>query len=306
MLPRLQWSEFVASARAGAKLALIRVAAAKPTWSEPAAIDWSKNRVRDPDESRGVDWHLGDYHSRRVYNNKTNSKLFERGAARSFSLLGDEVDREGVFCLASPNRSIWEGRPPGEPAYYPPDPVRRPPPVVSWISPEIVPEGKARLVIDGFRSAVEKVYGVQWWHYWKGELSRAKHYAKFVACGEALADHSVPAEHWAIWRLKWFAANVKAFSTKPPPVWMVMNAKTVSERAGWFRKDYPLPVPVTVFDPIVYEQILRNREAMFAWRGVAAAHRQPTFPKWYADKRQAEIDEGLRNPHDFWPRRARA
>lgn len=169
------------------------------------------------------------------------------------------------------------------------------------MSSDLVPEQKAQFVVDGFRAAVLKVYGIKWWHYWKGEIKKAKHYSKLVAAGEALAEKGAPAEHWAVWRLTWMRANIPAFASKPPPVWMVMNAKQVLEKAGWFRKDYVLPLPVYQQDWIRTEQIFRNEEARLFARG----HKNPwsCLPKWYGDKRRAEINDGLASPFDCWPDR---
>lgn len=186
--------------------------------------------------------------------------------------------------------------------FLPPDSHDRPPLLVTYVSPEQLPELKARAVVDGYRWAVREVYGVEWWHYSKGDITKAKHYDRLLACGVALAEHSVPAEHWAIWRLRWFKASVRQFSSKPPPVWIVMAAKTVSEKAGWFRKDYNLPVATLQPDPIIAEQHLRNVEAARRWAGFTGdAVFYFVFPGWYVDKRKAEIAGGATEPHDCWP-----
>jgi hypothetical protein len=170
-----------------------------------------------------------------------------------------------------------------------------------YVSPELVPEQKAIAVIDGFRRAVREVYGQNWWQYAKGDLKRAKGYASLVACGEQLSDHSVPAEHWAIWRLRWLKDHSDRFSLKPPPIGVVMSAKAVSEKAGWFRKDYEIPVPIIQHDPIIAEQHLRNREAVQRWRGVNGEAALILMPVWYADKRRTEIAQGFVEPHERWP-----
>lgn len=146
------------------------------------------------------------------------------------------------------------------------------------------------------------MYGVDWFHYWKGDLKLSKGYDKLVAAGEAMAEHSVPPEHWAIWRLRWFKERVPRFRDRPPPVWVACSAKTVSERAGWFRNEYDLPYPTHKVDPVVQEQHLRNQEAADLWRGCSQADALGArVPRWYADKRREEIAAGLTNPHDCWP-----
>jgi hypothetical protein len=169
-----------------------------------------------------------------------------------------------------------------------------------YVSPEMVPEQKALAVIDGFRRAVREVYGQEWWHYSKGDVRKSRGYAALVACGSQMADHSVPAEHWAIWRLRWLKERSR-FSKSPPPIGIVMSAKAVSERAGWFRKDYELPVPTLQPDLIITEQHLRNREAAQRWRGVAGEAALLCTPAWYAEKRRAEIAGGFTEPHECWP-----
>jgi len=165
----------------------------------------------------------------------------------------------------------------------------------------MVPEQKATYVVDAYRRAVKQVYGIDWFHYFKGDIKKAKHYDKLLAAGVAFADHSIAPMHWAIWRLEWFSKTVKAFSTKPPPVWMIMNAKTVSERAGWFRKDYDLPLPTFQLDPMIYEQHLRNQEANQIWRKAVAP--LMFLPRSYVEKRRHEIKLGMVDPHDNWPTR---
>lgn len=185
--------------------------------------------------------------------------------------------------------------------YLPPDEFPRAPVIVEYIQAEQVAELKARQVVDGYRKAVAEVYGQQWWHFSKGDLKKSKSYAKLLKCGEAMAEHSVPPMHWAIWRLRWFRAN-KKFADRPPPVWIVMSAKTVSERAGWFRKEYELPVAVVQSDPVIAEQHMRNREAARRWRGLKGDDVfMFAFPEWYVEKRRGEIAGGCEDPHDCWP-----
>jgi len=184
--------------------------------------------------------------------------------------------------------------------YLPPDSHPRPPITVMYISPELTDEQKAREVVDGYRRAVRAVYGTSWWHYSKGDIRRARGFDRLLAAGNAMAEHSVPAEHWAIWRLRWFREG-KQFADVPPPVWVVMSAKFVSERAGWFRKEYDLPVPVLQRDPIITEQHLRNTEAEKRWMGCDGDAALMFLPRWYAEKRRAEIAGGCESPHDCWP-----
>jgi hypothetical protein len=190
--------------------------------------------------------------------------------------------------------------PRGSHPYLPPDSHPRPPLLVTYISPEMGPEQMAREVVDGYRRAVRAVYGISWWHYSKGDIKKARGFDRLLAAGIQLAEHSVPAEHWAIWRLRFFKKG-KQFSDTPPPVWLVMSAKFVSERAGWFRKEYDLPVPVLKPDPIITEQHLRNTESEKLWMGHSAVTALMFLPRWYAEMRRVEIAGGCYSPHDCWP-----
>lgn len=158
---------------------------------------------------------------------------------------------------------------------------------------------RVRCVLDGYRRAVLEVYGQRWLHYCKGDLEKSKGYANLVACGEIMADQSVPPEHWAIWRLRWFKSQTR-HANRPPPVWVVMSAKFVSEKGGWFRKEYELPVAVTVEDPVVTEQHYRNREAASLWEGRSREGSLMFLPRWYVEKRRAEIAQGHDSPHACW------
>lgn len=209
---------------------------------------------------------------------------------------GSELEKN---LLAAPGRPLVPL--PGKPTIVQIDPIPRPPQTVTWISPEASAELKARAVIEGYRRAVNKVYGVRWFGWIKGDLKKARAYKAFVKCGEAMADHSVPADHWAVWRLEWFKSKMPRFSKQPPPIHVVMSAKRVSERAGWFRKEYVLPMPVHTYDQIRHEQFLRNYEASRRHQGFPEGGVWMVMPPWYYAKRQQEIAEGLTDPHDCWP-----
>lgn len=174
------------------------------------------------------------------------------------------------------------------------------PSLVEWISVDQVPELKARLIVDSYRRAVKEVYGQEWWHFSKGDLTKSKFYSRLLTCAEQMIEHGVAPMHWAIWRLKWFVKGPR-FNRKPPPIWVVMCGKTVSKRAGWFRKEYVLPSPVFVPDPIIAEQNLRNKEAARRWRGFTGEGVFMVFPQWYVDMREKEIKGGITDPHDLWP-----
>jgi hypothetical protein len=166
----------------------------------------------------------------------------------------------------------------------------------------MVPEQLATYTVDCYRRALKKVYGIDWFHYFKGDIKKAKNYDQLVASGKAFAEHSIAPEHWAIWRLEWFQKNVKPFANKAPPIWMIMGAKKVSEKAGWFRKDYDLPYPVFQLDPMIVEQNLRNQEASSRWKNFE--YPLMFMPRSYVEKRLKEIALGMIDPHDNWPRRA--
>lgn len=178
----------------------------------------------------------------------------------------------------------------------------KPPSLVHYISPEQVPELKAQAVVDGYRRAVAEVYGIEWWHYSKGDLTKARFYDRLLAAGVAMSEHSVPPKHWAIWRLRWFKDHVKKFSSSPPPVFMVMSAKAVHQKAGWFRTEYVLPVATYKLDPVIHEQQLRNKEAYRRWEGYTGRSVfMMVFPKWYYELRRKEIARGFEDPLELWP-----
>lgn len=311
--PAKPWSEYVAACRWGVRRAQARVAA----WRyEVTRAEWNKEWTRDLIERSGsssVETHrlaskaMGSVLTKRTSKERDRSS---KEALRDHSSLPE--DDLIAFALEPDlpevtRRSISMGVNPPLPTnvkapHRAVDPLVKTESSIIWMSSDLVPEQKALNVVAGYRHAVQAVYGIKWWHYWKGEIKNAKHYDKLVACGEAMADKGVPAEHWAIWRLTWFKANVKQFASKPPPVWMVMSAKSVSEKSGWFRKDYELPLPVYVVDWVRREQICRNQESRLFARG----HRNPwlCLPDWYVAKRKAEINDGLVSPFECWPDRS--
>ncbi len=311
--PERAWSEFVAARRSGSD------AAVEP-WRTPVErAEWLPEWGREHgqgSERRSTD--LGPDSSPSVIYSITKPRQLEASEkAAGAAVLPDRTADDLVDLISqdddAPEVGLTSARiggsaprptplgPASEAPFLPPDSHEAPHAVVMYVSPEMVPEQKARAVIDGYRTAVREVYGVDWWHYWKGDIKKAKHYDKLLACGEQLAEHSVPAEHWAIWRLQWFKDHARAFASKPPPVWVVMSGKTVSERAGWFRKDYELPVPTMQADPIIAEQHLRNREAAQRWRGLTGDAVFLAMPLTYVEKRRDEIAAGQVDPHDAWP-----
>jgi hypothetical protein len=315
--PRRAWAEYVASCRWSTRRALVRVAA----WRyEIERAQWEAEWTRELtlgrcEVSREDTKHLGRQVVGSVYtNNSKNKEALKREARSAHPLTKAEVEMQELITWAlddldesSRPVGIGSGPPlvnkPGRAQQMIPDPAQKQKQTILWVSSELVPESKARLVVDGFRDAVKLIYGVQWWHYSQGDIRKAKHYAKLVACGEAMSDHSVPAEHFAIWRLSWFKKNVKAFATKAPPIWLVMNAKWVSEKAGWFHKDYELPYSTFQPDPLRTEQLLRNEESMLRHRN----HPDPwlALPRPYVEKRLGEIECGFESPFDLWPTRRR-
>jgi hypothetical protein len=320
------WAALV-EARQQISKSAVRLIASRPAW--PKQVEWQANWVAelmrevttspndalclDPKSSTSV------LLTRNIKYKEASKKALERGLSLSTEVVaeiirfGDGPDDPEVdfvsgsgFAFAVGSRysdprmnPLYDG--PMHPPYIMPDQHPRQPCPIVWLSPDMVPEQKATYVVDAFRRAVKKVYGIDWFHYFKGDIKKAKHFDKLLAAGVAFADHSVAPEHWAIWRLKWFAKTVKSFSTKPPPVWMVMNAKTVSERAGWFRKDYDLPLPTFQLDPMISEQHLRNQEANHIWRKVA--NPLMFMSRSYVEKREREIKSGMLDPHDNWPKR---
>lgn len=308
--PARAWRSFVA-ARSKERVEAWRAELPRAEWRK----EWSEAVQRGSRRKRAGLGHAPSTSDSIEYSVHTGSETSEK-AADAADLLDDRILRiaalddedeevvsdHGFGVIGSTAPKPEPLGPPGRAPYLPPDHFDKPPPLVHYVSPEQVPELQARQVVDGYRCAIREVYGVEWWHYSKGDLKRAKHYDRLLACGVALAEHSVPAEHWAIWRLRWFKASVKQFADKPPPVWVVMSGKTVSERAGWFRKDYDLPVPTLKPDPIITEQHLRNQEAAKRWRGVSGDDVfWFSFPSWYVDKRRAEIAAGSTDPHECWP-----
>lgn len=311
--PARPWTEYVAGCRWNATRASVRVAPwryeiGRAQW----CAEWSKESLVDSRGSSMKTQDLGVEVVGSVLTKESNSATpeasekalrdsleHETGADLIEYALQDDLtpDLPGVISLGHNPPLRRDVRVPSRPI----DPTPHRESDIQWMSTELVPEQKALFVVNGYRAAVEKVYGVQWWHYWKGEIKRAKHFDKFVKCGEVMAEKSVPAEHWAIWRLTWMKANIKQFSKKPPPIWVVMNAKQVSERAGWFRKEYVLPMPVYEVDWIRREQLARNEEARLFARG----HKNPwsCLPAWYGEKRRAEIRDGLLSPFDCYPDR---
>lgn len=315
MVPARQWRRFVAVARrvarrAEATVEAWRLALPGATWR----AEWLAEVTASASRRAGLPRReCTSVHSESNY--KTDKAASEKAAVAALTIsdaariAGEDDDLLDVPehgdmspCYGwSPPLTPDPARP-VRPPYLPPDRPARPAPVVRYVSPEQVDETKARQVVDGYRRAVRAVYGIDWWHYWKGDIRLSKHYAKLVAAGSAMADHSVPPEHWAIWRLRWFKEHVRAFASAPPMVWVACSAKAVSERAGWFRNEYDLPVPTYEVDEVIREQHLRNQEAAALWRGVRQVDALgPSVPRWYADKRRAEVASGITDPHTLWP-----
>ncbi len=319
------WAAFV-EARQRMSKAAVRLIASRPAW--PKQVEWLASWVSEllthqVTTSANDGFGLGTKSSTSVLltRNKKQREASEKALARSLIHSrgiaeivkhgpGNDNDEPIIgesFCFGStvptydPRRDPHYVGPRSAP-YIMPDAHRREPCPIVWLSPDMVPEQKATYVVDAYRRAVKKVFGIDWYHYFKGDITKSKNYALLVKAGQAFADHSVAPEHWAIWRLRWFASKGKTFK-QMPPVWVVMSAKTVSEKAGWFRKDYDLPLPVFVVDPMIAEQHLRNLEASSRfWR--KAVDPLMFLPRSYVEKRRHEIKLGMVDPHDNWPRRS--
>lgn len=315
--PLRPWRQFVTRCATVARRSMARVEAwrrdlPRVEWRK----EWTDEVMADLRGSQRPHPHLGakpstsvNYSTKRFVVGETSKKAAGAAVSPTFDPVEielvedqdpDEARSVGTLSLTSTGTPLVPR--PGRCPSLPPDTFPRPPPTVMYISPEQVPENKARYVVDSYRIAVREVYGVEWWHYSKGDIKRARYYDRLVKAGEAFAEHSIAPDHWAIWRLRWFKDHAARFANTPPPVFVVMSAKTVSEKAGWFRKDYDLPLPVFKPDPIITEQHLRNLEARRRWQGVPEhAVFWFHFPGWYVDKRQQEIADGCDSPHTMWP-----
>jgi hypothetical protein len=336
MFPQRAWLEYVEKARPQCRAFPIRAKIRVKAWRKPIEVvewqpDWNRDEGFTPSASylRGFRKNPAGFKrllSTSVYtsNNsptESHSSTKNEKAKRTFFSKGlqpqndqglntyrfdlsqvkgsdDELVRN---LLSAPRRPLVPL--PGKPTLVALDPIPPAPQTITWISPEASPELKARAVLEGYRRAVNKVYGVRWFGWVKGDIKKARAYKGFVKCGEAMADHSVPPDHWALWRLEWLKQHTPRFAKQPPPIHVVMSAKRVSERAGWFRKEYVLPMPIHELDPIRHEQMLRNRESSRRHEGFTEAGVWMVMPPWYYEKRQQEIAEGLTDPHDCWPKR---
>lgn len=222
----------------------------------------------------------------------------------------DQADLRGERCGALLDLLAGDGRPrvatgPRRPGYArvrPEDRHELEPSPVLWPHDEMPDAVLARMAVDGYRRAVKAVLGAEWWHYSRGEITKAKGYAGLVAFGRACCDHAVSPEHWAIWRLE-HARRTGRTRGKAPPISVVMSAKFVSENAGWWRKDYDLPVRTFKPDRAIAEQRLRNEESVALHCGVPLDLQLFRSPRWYGEKRRAEIDRGIDDPLDdrTWP-----
>lgn len=325
-LDRAAWFTFVDAVRRSQKK-LVRLVAKRPAWPLVEwQASWTAELMGHQDTPSLYDvLGLGTKSSTSVFSTSNKNKVEtskkalaripssdeEESITKLFDWMHspDDLDSGSPISLllasgsrySDPRRDPTYTGPWSPPFRLPDRHVREPSPII-WLSPEMVPEQKATYVVDAYRRAVKQIYGIDWFHYFKGDIKKAKHFDKLLASGVAFAEHSIPPFHWALWRLTWFAKNVKAFAHKPPPVWMIMNAKKVSEKSGWFRKDYDLPVTVFKLDPMIYEQRMRNQEARNRWRNVPDP--LMCMPRPYVEKRRREIANGLEEPHDNWPRRA--
>jgi len=187
----------------------------------------------------------------------------------------------------------------------PTDIPRRTQTKIEWCKAHVTPEERARVLVEGYRRAVWKIYGQRWFLFpKKSDLRKSKHWHKLNAAADMCMEHSVAPEHWAIWRLRWFSESVSGFKNAAPPIWLVMNPKTIAERAGWYRKDYELPRPMIVLEDLhtVREQRCRNEEALHIAAGYENSHRMMWAPTWYRELREIEIAQGYEQPHVQWPR----
>jgi len=327
--PRRAWLEYVGQARLQVRADTIRAKITVRPWRVPIeVVEWQPDWSRSDGPSRSASYlrafrknpagfkakfKPSDYlsinstsESHSPTENEKASRTFfsdqsrETSASHRVQETGDDLELMRKL-LSGPRRPLVPL--PGKASWAPVDPIPQAVQTVTWISPEASPELKARAVLEGYRSAVNKVYGVRWHGWLRGDIKKARAYKGFVKCGEAMADHSVPPDHWALWRLEWFKAHTPRFAKQPPPIHVVMSAKRVSERAGWFRKEYVLPMPTHDLDPVRHEQRLRNYEASRRHEGFPEGGVWMALPRWYYEKRQVEIAEGLTDPHDCWPTR---
>lgn len=169
---------------------------------------------------------------------------------------------------------------------------------VRWVDATATPEQRARFMVTSYRRAIKKVYGVDWWHFSKGDITKSKWFKALVAAAQAMFDHAVAPEHWAEWRLRHMRSKG---SKNAPPITVVMSAKIVSGIAGWFRKDCIMPVPMAVITQEHRVQFWRSSERWRRWRfhGDERAVWQ-AVPVWYYEMRRAEVYAGHEDPYTLF------
>lgn len=187
-----------------------------------------------------------------------------------------------------------------------------PPPVLPRLSRpkrtrqahDIIPDhvgdiGKVKYLIDSYNAAVHTVFGKKSYAFSRGNIRKFKYFNALLLAANTCIEHEIAPEAWAEWSINGLRKG--RFKHKPPPITVVFSAKNIVKRRGWFRNTYDMPEAKYDVEQEHYEQLFRRREATARWRGIP---KNPLsgLPRWYAEMRAEEIEQGFDDPLELYPK----
>lgn len=163
---------------------------------------------------------------------------------------------------------------------------------------KLTPRQQVMMMVRAFNDAHLVVFGKHGKAYRKPEsVLRSKLYPHLKKAAEALVDKGIPPQSWCEWRMQWYADKGKDC----PPINAILGHKQIRSKSGWFRKDYDRPDQYkSILTREHKEQLYRFKEALRYNRGF----KDPLLflPRWYRELREDEIEKGITNPIQNYPR----
>lgn len=190
---------------------------------------------------------------------------------------------------------------------------------------------RVRLLVTEYLHAIRRLYGalprymhpgtaLPWSQY--KALQRAgdepttghlKEFEKLAAAADLMEDEGVIPAHWCEWYLEMLQKaertdksgnTTSVWKKRIPPLSVVFSATAIKKRHGWCRRDMRSRTPevrTLLVSPEEIEANLRIQEIHRINAGWSRAQ-AISGPRWYVEKREAEIALGHSDPGDFFPR----
>ena len=103
------------------------------------------------------------------------------------------------------------------------------------LDPDAKPVEWAERLAQAYRGVAEARTGKRCWVFARGDITRSKHYNRFVAAARALIEHEIPPAAWASFSFDVWRDHAKRNVDKPPPVTWVFAENRIHKNRGWFR-----------------------------------------------------------------------